>query len=150
MSSKKITHSEGRIGWSCTSFGCKSRLTGRPHCPRRFCWKPRLRLRSRAIWWQEWRFWDICPSMVWYGFHLTSSYPQIVASQIFISYILASASHLCIFISRIFTSSLSSSGLHILKPLLWSRNHTVLCYHLQDFITLCLQLDIYIFTSSKR
>ena len=79
------------------------------------------------------------------------SYPQIVAFQIFMSFIFASASHLCIFISRIFPSSLSSSDLHILKPhLVFTSSDvhheiSVPSYHLQDFIALYLQCDKFTF-----
>ena len=69
------------------------------------------------------------PSHLRSGFsYLTFSYPHIVASQIFVSCIVASASHLRIFASQILTSqifsypiSLSSSGLHILKHILSSQ-----------------------------
>ena len=92
---------------------------------------------------------------------------QIVTPQIVVSYILASASHLRIFISQIFISDLyiftftfrssyfeTTSCLHILGSA--SRSRTVLSYHLQDFIMqLLLQaynlIYMYVFkTSSPR
>ena len=70
---------------------------------------------------------------------------QILTPQIVISYILASASHLRIFISQIFISDLyivtftfrssyfeTTSCLHTFGSS--SRSRTVLSYHLQDFI----------------
>ena len=70
---------------------------------------------------------------------------QILTPQIVISYILASASHLHIFISQVFFSDLqiftftfrssyfeTTSCLHIFGSS--SRSRAVLSYHLQDFI----------------
>ena len=85
------------------------------------------------------------PSHLRSGFsYLTFSYPHIVASQIFVSCIVASASHLRTFASQILTSQIFISYIAFIFRSSYFETHlvfTVLC--LRDVVTLSYLIKIF-------